>query len=62
MISNYISYALSIIEILFISGAVWGWGFMQYMFEEEYVFYESHCLEDCLTECSADNQSKFSSI
>ena len=60
MISNYISYAISLIEILFIGGAVWGWGFMQYMFEKEYVFYESHCLEDCLEACGdVENTSKF---
>lgn len=55
MISNYISYAISLIEILFIGGAVWGWGFMQYMMEKEYVFYESHCLEDCLAACQPQN-------
>ena len=62
MISNYISYALSLIEILFIGGAVWGWGFMQYMMEKEYVFYESHCLDDCLEACGLEQQntSKFS--
>ena len=59
MISNYISYAISLAEILFIGGAVWGWGFMQYMFEKEYVFYESHCLEDCLNSCADQNTSKF---
>ena len=60
MISNYISYAISLAEILFIGGAVWGWGFMQYMFEKEYVFYESHCLEDCLEACGdIENTSKF---
>ena len=58
MISNYISYAISLAEILFIGGAVWGWGFMQYMFEKEYVFYESHCLEDCLNSCADQNTSK----
>ena len=58
MISNYISYAISLVEILFIGGAVWGWGFMQYMMEKEYVFYESHCLEDCLAACEPQNTSK----
>ena len=58
MISNYISYAISLIEILFIGGAVWGWGFMQYMFEKEYVFYDSQCLDDCLDACLPENTSK----
>ena len=58
MISNYISYAISLVEILFIGGAVWGWGFMQYMMEKEYVFYESHCLDDCLVACGPQNSSK----
>ena len=58
MISNYISYAISLIEILFIGGAVWGWGFMQYMFEKEYVFYDSQCFDDCLDACLPENTSK----
>ena len=61
MISNYISYAISLIEILFIGGAVWGWGFMQYMFEKEYVFYDSQCLNACLDDCidHPDNTSEY---
>ena len=61
MISNYISYAISLIEILFIGGAVWGWGFMQYMFEKEYVFYDSQCLHPCLDDCidHPDNTSEY---
>jgi len=61
MISNYISYAISLIEILFIGGAVWGWGFMQYMFEKEQVFYDSQCLSPCLEDCldHPENTSKY---
>ena len=38
MISDYLSLIFSCTEILFYAGATYGFGFMQYIFEQENVF------------------------
>ena len=49
MNSNIISYSLSLLEIGLLSGCVWGFSFLQYIFEQELLFYDDLCLQDCLT-------------
>ena len=43
MISNKISYIFGLIEIFLFGGAVYGWSFLQYIFEAENVFWEQLC-------------------
>lgn len=43
MISNKISYVFGLIEIFLFGGAVYGWSFLQYIFEAENVFWDQLC-------------------
>ena len=30
---------------------VYGYGFLQFMFQKEFIFHEELCLTDCITDC-----------
>ena len=49
--SNYVSYTLTMMEVAILSGVVWGFSFMQYIWEQEYLFYSEICAEDCEYRC-----------
>ena len=50
--SNHVSYGISMSEVGIISGVVWGFAFMQFIFNQELIFYDELCLEDCIEDCS----------
>ena len=43
MIENYVSLLFAIVEILFFSGIGFGFPFIQYVFEDEFIFYKEKC-------------------
>ena len=43
MISNKIAFISGLIEIFLFGGAVYGWGFLQYILEAEEVFWDQLC-------------------
>ena len=43
MVSNYLSFVFSFLEIFIYGGAVYGFGFLQYIFEKEEVFWDELC-------------------
>ena len=45
-ISNYLSYLFSMMEILFYGGVPYGFGFLQYIFEKEGVFWKELCYDE----------------
>ena len=45
-ISNYLSYFISIVEMLFYAGVPYGFGFLQYIFEKEGVFWMELCYDE----------------
>ena len=45
-ISNYLSYIFSMIEILFYGGVPYGFGFLQYIFEKEGLFWKELCYDE----------------
>ena len=45
-VSNYLSYFISLVEILFFMGAPFGFGFLQYIFEKEGVFWMELCYDE----------------
>ena len=45
-ISNYLSYFISIVEMLFYAGVPYGFGFLQYTFEKEGVFWMELCYDE----------------
>ena len=59
MNSNIISYSLSLLEIGLLSGCVWGFSFLQYIFEQELLFYDDLCLQDCLTACNGNSTCEY---
>jgi hypothetical protein len=47
-ISNYVSYFLSMVEVLCYAGVPYGFGFIQYIFEREGVFWKELCYDEDL--------------
>ena len=43
MISNYVSLFLCFVEIFLFGGLGWGFPFVQYVLEEEFIFSEEKC-------------------
>ena len=52
--SNYVSYSLTMLEVAILSGVVWGFSFMQFIWEQEYLFYSDTCADDCQLRCQTD--------
>ena len=48
---KFIIKSLSLLEVFLFGGVVYGYGFLQFMFQKEFIFHEELCLTDCLTEC-----------
>lgn len=46
MISNYLAFAFSILEIFLYAGAVYGYGFVQYILEKESIFWDELCFDE----------------
>ena len=53
MVENYISLLLGLVEILFFSGIGFGFPFIQYILEDEFIFYEEVCADERDVLCQA---------
>ena len=56
--SNHISYGLSMTEVGIISGVVWGLPFLQFIWQQELVFYDELCKQDCIDDCRNSNSTQ----
>ena len=45
MLSNWLCLAFALLEVFFYSGVAYGFGFMQYIFEKEQVFWDAVCYD-----------------
>jgi len=56
MISNSIAFSFSILEVFLYAGAVYGYGFIQYILEKESIFWNELCFdEEKYPECTQIN-------
>ena len=59
MFSNWLCLIFASFEVFFYSGVVFGYGFLQFIFEKENVFWKEHCYDRSIhTNCTKSN-SKF---
>ena len=55
MIGNWVAFSFSVVELLFFAGVAFGFGFLQFIFEEEDIFWDELChdTENCSSQGSS---------
>ena len=55
MIGNWVAFSFSVLELLFFAGVAFGFGFLQFIFEEEDIFWDELChdTENCTSQGSS---------